>query len=137
MRPNSCRRSFPCAVDEDQCGRAPHPVAVHGCWDRRARYRDIHAHRMGHTVFMQKSFERHRRHRRVVLENSMQADDRHAVFSIFLMHPFRLRHGVAYAARTQHLEGVQQNHSPRSCDSSSGARVFNQTSTCHSGAIGA
>jgi hypothetical protein len=37
----------------------------------------------------------------------MQANDRDTEFSKFPMHTFRLRHSVAYAARTQHLESVQ------------------------------
>ena len=42
----------------------------------------------------------------------MQANDRYTEFGIFPMYPFCLRHGVAYTARTKHLEGVQQNHPP-------------------------
>jgi hypothetical protein len=30
------------AVDEDQRGRTPHPITTHGCWNRVARYPDIH-----------------------------------------------------------------------------------------------
>ena len=100
------------SVEEHQTWSAAQFVLAHRYRDRFARGHLIHAYRMGDAVFVQEGFESYRRHRRMVLEDGMQADDRHAGFGEFAVHAFCLWYGVAYAAWAQHLESVQKDHPP-------------------------
>src|SRR5690606_11701237 len=75
-----------------------------------ARIRRVDADRMRDAVFVEKGFERHRRHGRVVLEDGVQADDDRILALEQSMQPLGLRHPMADTARAQHLERMQHHH---------------------------
>jgi len=69
----------------------------------------VHANRKTQPVFMDKGGQGHWRHRLVVLEHRMQANDDNALLREPLMHRLCLWHAVADTAGTEHLERMQND----------------------------
>jgi hypothetical protein len=100
-------------VDEHRRGRAAKAVRAHRDRNGIAGVSGtIDADWERHAVFVQEGLERRGPHHVVVLEHAVHAYDGQRGLGKELRHALDLWQSVGHAARAQHLERMQEHHTP-------------------------
>jgi hypothetical protein len=97
------------ASDQNAGRRSLHSISPHGNGYRRALGRFIDSDWKAQPVFVDKRFQRYRRHGGVMFKHGVQSDDLEVGMFEEVEGALRLRGSVSDASRTQHLKRMQKN----------------------------
>ena len=112
------------APDQDRGRRAAQREALHRDRNMRMFVRKVDSDGRRDPVFMEEGLERDGRHRRMMLENRMNADDGEFGLTEDLVELVKLRDRVRYATRAKSLQGMQEHRSAtQTCERDRPGRV--------------